>query len=221
MKSKYDCHWFEKQNERSPELPEPSPFDFPLPRGEGPVPGAYVWALPRPRLEGVGEGDRRVRVSFALLEASNKAYEPEIVPVTGNHHIQDIGVAAEAGGDVLNEYCERVFNGRFTRDSNSRSEERWRNQPSRGCSNGMDGNRPQHEHSGIIGNLLSRKIRSYLRFLQKSFTKHDKSSLSLYPFSPMGAREFVAPQYNPAPFGGRMSEGQEGGFAGVSYQNRI
>jgi hypothetical protein len=29
----------------------------------------------------------------------------------------------------------------------------------------------------------------------------------------MRAREVVAPQYNPAPFGGRMSEGQEGGFA--------
>jgi hypothetical protein len=28
----------------------------------------------------------------------------------------------------------------------------------------------------------------------------------------MGAREVVAPQYNPAPSGGRMSVGQEGGF---------
>ena len=38
------------------------------------------------------------------------------------------------------------------------------------------------------------------------------SPLSLYPFPPMGAREVVALQYYPAPTGGRMSEGQEGGF---------
>jgi len=38
------------------------------------------------------------------------------------------------------------------------------------------------------------------------------SPLSLYPFPPMGAREVVSPQCNPAPTGGRMSAGQEGGF---------
>jgi len=32
------------------------------------------------------------------------------------------------------------------------------------------------------------------------------------PYPPMGARGVVVPQYYPAPTGGRMSEGQEGGF---------
>jgi hypothetical protein len=35
---------------------------------------------------------------------------------------------------------------------------------------------------------------------------------TIRPLPPMGAREFVAPQYYPAPAGGRMSEGQKGGF---------
>jgi hypothetical protein len=38
------------------------------------------------------------------------------------------------------------------------------------------------------------------------------SPLSLVPFPPKGAREFVAPPLIPAPSEGRMSEGQEGGF---------
>jgi hypothetical protein len=38
------------------------------------------------------------------------------------------------------------------------------------------------------------------------------SPLSLDPFPPMGAREIIVPQYYPAPTGGRMSVGQEGGF---------
>jgi hypothetical protein len=38
------------------------------------------------------------------------------------------------------------------------------------------------------------------------------SPLSLCPFPPKGAREVVVPQLFPAPAGGRMSEGQEGGF---------
>ena len=38
------------------------------------------------------------------------------------------------------------------------------------------------------------------------------SPLSLNPFPPKGAREVVAPQSIPAPSGGRMSEGQKGGY---------
>jgi hypothetical protein len=34
------------------------------------------------------------------------------------------------------------------------------------------------------------------------------SPLTLNPFPPKGAREVIAPQSLPAPFGGRMSEGQ-------------
>ena len=38
------------------------------------------------------------------------------------------------------------------------------------------------------------------------------SPLSLCPFPPRGAREIVVPQLFPALSGGRMSEGQKGGF---------
>jgi hypothetical protein len=37
------------------------------------------------------------------------------------------------------------------------------------------------------------------------------SPLTLGPFPPKGAREVAAPQSVPAPFEGRISEGQEGG----------
>jgi hypothetical protein len=38
------------------------------------------------------------------------------------------------------------------------------------------------------------------------------SPLSLCPFPPRGAKDVVVPHLFPAPSGGRMSEGQKGGF---------